>query len=297
MADLFGEVQEFGGELLGLSTNRKIWSLKMLDEPKTVFEGQFIAENTNNTIRQVIGESSSVGLATPNLQFIRGEGEVFSFTARLFAEFSNQNVRSRIELLKSFARKDEKLKRSPIFTYNYGKELSFKCFVQSVVGAKGVAYDEPRQDGSLRGATFSLNLLIIENIEKDDAARSAASKFKEGVGQGLAILGNIDLATSINVPGGSLHTIERKHTVKDGETFESIAAKEYGSPIHGDILRRIHFNLRDPQPGDEVTLVVKEEVLTIKVEPQSVALKRSKKSNEIRAQRFADRGGDKTIFI
>lgn len=291
----FDDIKEFGSDFLGMGNPKQVWTLKMIDPPKTEFQGQYIAENAVENISQKLSSVSSVGSAQPNIQYIRNEGETFQFTARVFAEHSGQNILEKIQILKSFVRKNPDLNRSPLFIFNFGLEISFKCFVQSL---GGIRYDEPRQDGSLRGAILNIELVKTE-IEEDAkaVAMSAAAQAKQAIGIGTAVLGVASAGGLIDIPGGSLHTIDKQYTAKNGDTYESISATEYGSAEHGDILRRIHPSMRDLKPNDKVTLVVKNELLSIIVTPQSTALQRDKDAINMRKEKFELRSKSKTIFV
>jgi hypothetical protein len=90
---------------------------------------------------------------------------------------------------------------------------------------------------------------------------------------GVSGLSTVTRGKLINIPGGSLHTIDRTVTVKQGMSFESVARTEYGNPLLGDVLRRAQPQKADLKPGDQIILVKKEEIVQIPVTPQSVALK------------------------
>lgn len=291
---LFGNIKAFGSELLGFPTSKQAWRLKMIDEPETEFVGQYIAENPTENIGASIPSTGSVGTAQPTPQFSAGNEETFTFDARIFAEYSYQNVQKKILELRNFSRRREDLKRSPIFIFTYGTELAFVCFVRSV---GGIRYDEPRPDGSLRGATFSMQLVKIEELPTPEQGMSPAAIVKSAAGVIAAAAGIASRLGVIDVPGGSLKKTGRIHIVKDGETFEEIARQEYGSALHGDILRRAQPELRNLKPGDKVQLIVKEDVFKTEVTPQSVMLKEETAPISLREEYFEKRSTKKQIFI
>jgi len=294
MADLFGEIKEFGSELLGFPTQKQVWRLRMLDKPGTEFVGQFVAQNATENTGQRISTTNSVNSERPSNQFGSGDEETFTFTARIFAQYSFQNIHDKVVLLKSFSKRRDDLRRPPIFIFTNGTEIAFKCFVKS---PGGIVYDEPRHDGSLRGATFSMNLVILEDIPTQAQGMSLATKIKTAVGVVQSVGGIAEKIGKIDVPGGSLKTTTRKHVVKEGDTFETIAQKEYGYALSGDILRRAHPDMRILKPGDKVLLITKDDALGTEVTQQSVMLKNKTENNARKKEMYESRSGTKTIFV
>ncbi len=147
--DVVGELFGFGG---------KTWKLTGIDAGfEKEFEGQFLAQDMEETVGAFLGETTTVNKGAPDFQWIRGEAERFSFTTRLWASNSFKNIKQQVNILKSFARRDANLKRAPKFLFSAGTEISFTCFVRGV----RLRYDELRIDGSLRGAIVDLELQII----------------------------------------------------------------------------------------------------------------------------------------
>lgn len=284
--DVIGELFGFGG---------KTWKLTGTDPGlEQEFEGQFLAQNMEESVGAFLGETTSVNKARPDFQWIRGEAENFSFTTRLFASNSFKNIKQQTNLLKSFARRNPKLKRAPKFLFSAGTEISFTCFVRGV----RFRYDELRSDGSLRGAIVDIQLQVIEDKQVGDAATSLASQIKFAAG---VVAGGIGIAAQVkrivNIPGGSPHTLDRTITVKQGQSFESIAAAEYGDAIFGDILRRVQPDKANLSPGDKIDLVEPAEIGRISVTQQSVALKNTQENLNLRELKLEARNRPTTIFI
>ena len=284
--DVVGELFGFGG---------KTWTLKGQDFGfQQEFQGQFLAQNMEESVGAFLGESTSINKARPDFQWIRGEAETFSYTTRLFASNSFRNIKQQVNLLKSFARRDAQLKRAPRFLFSAGTEISFLCFVRGI----RLRYDELRSDGSLRGAIVDIQLQVIEDKQVGDAATSLASQIKFAAG---IVAGGIGIAAQVkrlvNIPGGSLHTLGRTITAKQGQTFESIALAEYGSAIVGDILRRVQPDKANLVAGDQVDLVEPAEVIQIPVTPQSIALKNTQENLSLRDLKLEARNRPTTIFI
>jgi len=280
-------ILEVLGELTGFSTPAKAWSLKN-DDTKEVIRGQFLPEGYTENQGAVIPESTTVNQATPFPQWVRGEQETANFTVRIFAAHSFKDIRRDVNALKNASQKDNKLKRAPIFTFSYGIDIAFKCFVVTV---GGVRYDEIRSDGSLRGATFNITLKRIApaDLQTRSKASDLARKIKFAGGVVAGVAGLADTLGLINLPGGSLHTKGKTIKAKDGDTFESIAALEYGDALVGDILRRVQPDKANLEPGDEVILIVDEEIFDIDVTPQAVALRDTPENQEVKEIKFDDR--------
>lgn len=287
-------VFDVAGELFGFS-DAKGWQLEGIDNGFGItFKGDFLAENQTETIGSVLGESSSINTASPNFQWLHGEAEPFSFTARLFASTAFQNVKQQVELLKSFARRDEKLKRAPQFVYTSGTEIGFSCFVRGV----RFLYDELRSDGTLRGAVVSITLQKIADTVTEEAGSSLAGKIKSAAGIIAGAAGIIsNIRSRKNVPGASPHTINRTIITKQGDTFEKLAAREYGNALKGDILRRAQPDKVDFKPNTVIDLLDRTEVIQIVVTPQSIALKDTPENLALRELKLAARNRPTSIFI
>ena len=291
------------GEFLGIST-KNVWRLKMKDLGEQEFKGQFLAEDLTENVGARISSRSSLNQQSTDSKYLGGDAETITFTTRIWASNSVKNVKKTVDLLKSFTKWNSKLKRSPIFTFTAGTEVQALVFVKSVGGIK---YDRPRSDGSIRGAVFSVQLSVIEDIESKQNSLSIAALVKSGLGivsaaQGL-LSGGFGAFGKISIPGGSLHTKGKKIIVKDGETFEHIAQKEYGDALVGDILRRAHYNKplnqikSSLEVGDVVDLVQEDEIFGIVVTPQSIPLKDNTENLDNINNQFELRGKSKTVFI
>ena len=325
-----GLVSEIG-TAFGFSNN-KVWKLTSNDGTGNQFIGQFIAENLTENVGARIGEAISVGNQNPALHWISGDVETITFNARIFRTspvkgavfdalsnpvgtgfnvlggsggpaIANASVRDEIEKLKKFTRPNEEFGRLERFVFTYGTEMEFLVFVQSV---GGIVYDEIRSDGTIRGCTFQMQLKKIDpaNLatKQGDPGVSLAAGLKTAFGiittvaGGVAAVNKLNRGKLINIPGGSLHTVTKTVKIKQGMTFESIARKEYGNPLLGDVLRRAQPDKADLKPGDTILLVKKEEIVQIPVTPQSVAL-RDTAENKLLLQGYLNLRGKKAALI
>jgi hypothetical protein len=284
------------GDAFGFSDN-KSWSLTGEDSKfiDTVFTGQFLPENINQRGGDSnLGETTTLNKAAPNYQWLHGEGEVFSFTTRLFADTAFKSIKQELELLKSFKRRDPDLKRAPIFLFTYGTDISFTCFVRQV----NFIYDELKADGQLRGAIVNISLQILDEILTEDATTNLQANIKAAAGIVAGAAGIISQVKSkINIPGGSLHTLDRTKKVKQGQTFESIAAAEYGNARLGDILRRAQPEKYDLTTGDDVILLDPVEINEITITPQSIPLKRTPENLTLLNEKLLSRSESTVILI
>lgn len=281
------------GELFGYAG--KGWSLKVEDPGLNLeFKGEFPAQNMTESFGANLGETVTVGKEKPNFQWLSGDASAFTFTGRIFARDSFKNVRQEINLLRDLGKRNQDLKRAPRCTFSAGIDISFICFVRGV----RLVYDEIRSDGAARGAICEITLQIIEDVPKEDATVSMASYIKAGIGVAAAAVGIAQTVGSmVDIPGGSLHTINRKYVAKHGDTFESIAKAEYGSARLGDILRRVQPAKEPLVAGVEVMLVDPTEITTIKVTQQAVALKNTPKNLALRNTKLAARNRKTTIVV
>lgn len=277
------------------SPEAKSWALIGQDkEFKIEFRGQFIAEGMSESTGSVLGENTTINKDQPNFQWLNGEATPFTFKSRIHASDSFMNIKQQVQMLKSFTRRNKDLRRAPIFLFTAGTEIGFTCFVKGVK----ILYDELREDGSIRGVVVDITLQEIEDTVVENAATSLAAQIKFVSGMiGPAAGLKSQLGKLVKIPGGSLHTIDRQVTARWGETFEGIAAAEYGQALLGDILRRVQPDKSNLKAGDTVLLVEASEIQQIAVTPQSVALKNTKTNAALRDEFLALRNKATTIFV
>ena len=277
------------------SEDAKSWTLRGIDPGFEVeFKGQYISTNMEETIGSDLGETSTVNKEQPDYQWVKGIGDQFTFSTRLFAEHQFQNVRQQVELLKSYAKRNKNLKRVPRFIFSAGTEISFVCFIRLA----RFLYDELRPDGSLQGAIINITLQPIDPDIAEDSAKNMSEQITQASGVKSASP-NIKrkAGKQKDVPGSSLHTFDKEHLVKSGETFESIAAMRYGNALVGDILRRSQPEMIPLEPGDKIDLMEASEVRRIIITPQSIPLKRTIVNEELRKTVLERKNETVRIFI
>lgn len=286
------------GELFGFSDS-KAWTLTGddLEFNDLNFQGQFMAQNFRESGGDAeLGESTTLNKEKPNFQFLSNDGETVTFQTRFYATDSFKNIKQQIELLRSLKKRDPDLKRPPKLLFTYGTETEFTCFVRRV----DYLYDELRSDGSIRGviASITLQKLDVTFIGSKAAATSLAAQIKAAAGVAAAAAGiAAQIKSKVDIPGASPHTVDRKKIVRQGETFESIAQREYGSALLGDVLRRAQPGKANLKVGDAIVLLDADEISEIEVTPQSVPLKATPNNQELR-QEFLDlRKRKTTVFV
>jgi len=312
----------------GFTTNR-VWSLTGVDVPTNKYVGQFEAENLTENVGARLPEVTPIGQQQPTIQFQSGETETITFRARIYRTspirgsvfaalgnpvgttfaaltgnagplVGNASVRDQIENLKNLARKNEKIGRPERFIFAYGTEFEFEVFVQSV---GGINYDSIRSDGTIRGASFNMQLIKIrpENLVLQ-AGVSLAGIIKNVAGVVTTIAGGVSgLAAlnrdkKINIPGASLHNVSKFVKIKQGDTFEKIARKEYGDALLGDVLRRAQPDKVELKNADQIAIVVRDEAIQIVVTPQSIAL-RDRAENALLLATFLELRGSPAALI
>lgn len=289
---------EVVGELFGYSDN-KTWSIVGDDVgyEDLQFSGQFPAQNYNERGGNAnLGESTTLNKSEPNYQWLYGDGEIVTFRARLFALNSFKNIKQQIETLKSFKKRKSDLKRPPKFLFSYGTEIQFTCFIRQI----DYEYDELRNDGSIRGAIITISLQKLDDtlIGTESASTSLASqvKFAAGVVGASAGITN-QIKSKIKIPFFSVHTLDKTIKAKEGDTFESIAQKQYGSAILGDLLRNTQPDKVNLKAGDDVILLDPIEINEIAVTQRSTPLKATPENSALREEFLGFKNTTTTIFV
>jgi len=270
------------------SPRGKQWSLQNKDNPGLALQGQFAPADYTENAGAKIPEVSTVNNQEPFPQWVGGEGETSTFTARIYRPdpLAAGSVRKDVESLKRATRKDPKLHRAPLFRFQWGEEIQFDCFVVSVGGIK---YDEITDSGLIKGAQFQLVLRRIDKIPQQGFSKlSDITGLTTGLKKISDVLGDAP-SLLINIFGGSLHKKGKTIKAKEGDTFESIAQLEYGDPLVGDILRRAQPEKANLVPGDEVVLVDNTEIFQVEVTQQSTALKDNEAARAVREAKFGER--------
>jgi hypothetical protein len=240
--------------------NYKVWNLLNLDSGQ-VMQGQFEAENVGRDIEVNWGQFTSLNRQNPILQFLNGAAEKVSFDARFYSNHAlDASPEAKLEMLVSWTKIDPSLRRPPILQFWIGDgHLMMNCVV---TGAK-IGYARPNFFGGARDITFTLSLMEFTPFSLDDAEQ----------------------------------TDTRYARARDRDYFELLAFEEYGNPMIGDVIRKMHPILQSLEPGDVVKLPSIEGVRSKRVMQTSIPLKSAfgredTPQRRLRLQFFQKRSGN-----
>jgi len=215
-----------------------VWFLENLDTPNEKLQGQFVALNVNESISNKYAKNSSLNRSNPIIQFLSGEADTLSFQARFFArDMLFSSVKDNLEMIKKFARRDDKLKRPPILHFWVGD--SHLQMTQCIIDSIGGIYQEPTALGAIRDVTLTINLTKYEPFELKETEPAET----------------------------------RYHRARDREYYEYLTYYEYGNANLGDVIRKRHPEKPTFQPGEIIKLPSIEAIRKEIVEPKSISLK------------------------
>jgi len=209
----------------GLSVKNALkwkWMLVRTDLPLIgdTIQGQFQAEEYTEEVSTNWADIPIPKRTAPNIQWVRGEAEVGSFRATLWAETLGRSIDSDISKLKAATKRDDTLARPPQFQFVWGG-ITFPCVVLSV---GGIRYNDLWADGRVRGATLEITLRRLEDplplSPTDPSAPVPSTRYRP-----------------------ALH----------GDTYESLARREYDNPNLGVFVRQDNL-IAFPGPGDIVPM-------------------------------------------
>ena len=200
------------------------WTIASVEmEVPVSVTGQFTVDDMQlNAIGGVFTEITSVNQSHPITQWIRGQQETITLVSEFWAQHYKDSITQQFQDLLRLARRDEDLMRPPICMFSFGTKLSMQCFVEHV---SNIAFGPLRPDGTPQRIRFTLTLrnYIPSLVAKTD-------------------------------PSNVSHQ-SRERYAKAGDTFESIAADEYGDALMGEYLRRWLGYHPDLAVGDKVHIL------------------------------------------
>lgn len=220
-----------------LIPNFRTWFLENLDGGQTL-QGQFSPTPTTENVSANWAQHTALNRGNAILQFVNGNNDTLSFQGRFFREVvADSNPKEKLDLLKSWARIDASVRRPPVVHFYVGDGHVQMNAV--ITGISNIVYGRPTALGSLRDVTFQVDLLRFEPFSLDD----------EGV------------------------TDTRYARAKDRDYHEMLAYQEYGNPLLGDYIRKLHPKQQTLTDGDIVKLPSIEGVRTQRVTQTSIPLK------------------------
>jgi hypothetical protein len=240
------------------------WRLRTIEPPGLKFQNFQVAglfpvedDGIGITMNQNVAEAGSYGVPFPFVQWIRGELQVVTLPVVLFSRDKDENIKYYFDEMAKFITYVPELKRIPVCRFTYGEILSIKCICRGF-GEVKIARLKP--DGKARRIDFTITLARTEPyklISYDANAKPNESRYQ-------VVSGN-----------------ERM--------YERLASREWGSPIHGDRLRkrnkRYAFAAADGEkvkvPSGDIILneAVKPEFFAFKTDIENVALANLNKYN------------------
>ncbi len=189
-------------ELFSLDT----WFLENLTTGQ-ILTGQFPPLSVTEDLSNNYAEQKSLNRQNPIIQFLSGNADKTSFSARMYARDATANYKllDQLNMLKSWMKIDKNLGHPPVLSFWVGDEhvAMTSCIAN---GISGITYEKPTILGALRGVTFTMNLTFYEPFDIED-------------------VGNFET---------------RYHRSKVFEYFEMLCYNEYQNPILGDIIRKRH---------------------------------------------------------
>jgi hypothetical protein len=229
---------------------------------RIVFE--FSPDDLTQEASSTWADVSSLGREHPVQQFVRGNLETITFTARLFARHQAENIRDTIEALKRSVKADRKLGRPPIFDFVWGLAVVDVVVVQSV---GGVRITSIRPNGTVRDATLSITLRHYEpyTLAKTDPDARQRDTFYLRAGEGVS--------------------------------WESVARDHYGDALMGEFLRRLSPEMPFLRTGALVKVLKRERFDGLAVTPTSIPLRRTDDGIALRIASFARLGTSKPSVI
>jgi hypothetical protein len=233
------------------------WMLVRTDPPTIgeTIQGQFQAEDYTEEVSTVWASVPIPKRSAPHVQWVRGEEEISTFSATLWAETIGRDISGEIAALKAAIKRDDFLTRPPQFTFIWGS-IRIPTVVVLSIGA--VKYDDLWADGRVRGARFEITLQqLLDPLPlsaTDPSAPSPSTRYRP-----------------------ALH----------GDTYESLALRQYNDALLGVFVRQDSL-IAFPQPGDVVPMPSARTYLRRARLPQAYALANDDPAKAARQMLFDD---------
>jgi hypothetical protein len=224
------------------------WHIANLDSGDEI-EGDFEAQGVTRNVTAEYSEAFAVGRQEPILQFLHGNSDTISFSARVFAWHGFQDVREKLDRLIEWVRVTPGLGRPPRVLFWIGNgEISQESVIS---GVTDIVYDPPKWDGGVRGAAFTVSLrqYTSYNLETGDPPET------------------------------------RYHPAAAGDYLELLAATEYGRAELGVVLARRQPALTFPIAAGSIVKLPSLEAIRSEVIAPSSHVFAGATSKKVTAQR------------
>lgn len=217
----------------------RTWHLVNVDTFDEI-EGDFEAVGVTRNVQTSYARHTSLNRQNPITQFLHGNADQLTFQARVFQKHAlDFNVEEKLEKLIDWTKKDKELGRPPIvlFWIGAGSSAFFGDGFATIDSITDILFDSVTILGEVRGATFTINLTEFAEFDLEKGTEGGNTRF---------------------------------HKAKTGEYMELVAAREYGDPLLGDIIRKNHPDLQVVQVGDTIALPAIELIRGTAIVPRSV---------------------------
>jgi len=213
------------------------WFLRNEDTKQTL-QGQFEPQGLTENIAQKYAKHGALNRAHPIIQFLSGDVETVSFSARMYVrDILFHGAKDDLQLLKSWGRRDDKLERPPILSFWVGDgHLQIASCVIETLG--GINYGRPTAFGGFKDATFNITLLNYVPYDLE------------------------------GVDGGET----RYHRARVRDYYEMLTYREYGSALIGDVIRKRHPTKPVIHTADIIKLPSMPILRKERVQPASIPL-------------------------
>lgn len=242
----------------------RLTSAEFRDEFDLDLEFQFTPTSFSMDIGADYATATALNRQHPIMQWTKGKQKTITFEAKFYALTTDVNIDDVLTKLEAACSKVERLGRPPILIFTWGRVISEFVVIESL---GNIIIDDLRPDGSHQGFLFRIALRRHDFFD-----------------------------LTLTDPDAPPHDSFTK-VVRYGDTWESIALREYNEPIKGDLLRRRYPATPFLSPGQIVILPDRENIRGVKVLPESPPLARTDEQIKVREAIFAARGGKRVSHI
>lgn len=224
--------------VLALPVLGRAWHIINTDTGEQV-DGDFEAVGVTRNVSTSYARHTSLNRQNSITQFLHGNADTLTFQARIFQSHAlDLNVEEKLEKLIEWTKRDKILGRPPIVLFFVGDgSLVYGDFFSVIDAISDIVFDSPTVIGAVRGAVFAINLTQFTEFDLEKGTEGGNTRF---------------------------------HNTAKGEYMELIAVREYGDPLLGDVVRKLHPKFQLLQVGNVVGFPVLELVRGVAIVPRSV---------------------------
>ena len=242
----------------------RLTSAEFSDDFEMDLEFQFVPSSFSVNIGANYAEGGTLNRQHPITQWTRGKSKTIAFEAKFFARDTQENIDDTLAKLEQATSRVEALGRPPLLIFSWGRVFSEFVVIEDL---GNVVVDELRPDGTHQGFLLRIQLRRYDFFD-------------------------LKLTDPTAPPHDSFVAL-----VRQGDTWEHLAARQYKNPLQGDLLRRRNPDKPFLTPGQVVVLLDRENIRGVPVLPESPPLARTHAFEEVRDALFALRSGARTTHI